>query len=83
VSPFYVAGAAATYGQAINTKGFVTGYYAVSGTIDGFIRDTKGGITGFSCPNANATQPFAMNATGVIAGSCVDAVGHHAFLRTP
>jgi hypothetical protein len=80
---FYAPGSSFTFAQAINSAGIVTGYYAVSGRILGFLRSASGTITSFAAPGANSTQAYNINTVGAVAGSCVDAAGHHGFVRNP
>ena len=56
VAGFYAPGSYFTFAQAINSSATVTGYYALSGRILGFLRSPSGTITSFAAPGANSTQ---------------------------
>ncbi|MBS0448563.1 MAG: hypothetical protein JSR59_21790 [Proteobacteria bacterium] len=76
-----------TRARAINADGVVVGEYYRSGgrgNAQGFVRDASGNITTFNVPRMKATLPTAINASGVVTGTCVDVHGtRHGFVRYP
>lgn len=78
------AAAEVTVVNGINDDGAATGYYQDQDGFHSFVREADGKITTFDVPGGHLTVAYAINATGVIAGSFRDSDEHqHGFIRTP
>jgi hypothetical protein len=69
ITTFDGPGSFATYPEAINPAGVITGYYCQFLYCYGFLRTAEGGIITFDPPDANGyTYPYAINPAGAITG---------------
>jgi hypothetical protein len=84
---FDVPGAIATYAQAINALGAITGYYTdANGAARGFLRSPNGKISTFEVPGGGdgryqGTYAYAINDLGAITGYSCGAAGCPGFVR--
>jgi hypothetical protein len=82
----FAQGLPLTQASGINAKGQVAGFYTFSQAPYGhaYVGSLKSGFTNFDVPNGTQAQAFAINDSGVIAGSYYDANGNlDGFLRMP
>ncbi len=82
----FAQGLPLTQASGINAKGQVAGFYTFGQAPYGhaYVGSPKSGFTNFDVPNGTQAQAFAINDSGVIAGSYYDANGNlDGFLRMP